>query len=298
MSIWWQAIRPKTLLASIGPVLLATALAKYDGFFDTALFIITLVCALFLQISVNLANDLYDGISGVDSSKRLGPKRVLQSGLVSVSALSLAVKVSVCISIVSGIYLVYQGGFLFLLLGSACLLGIYAYSAGPFPLASNALGELSVFVFFGLVAVLGSYFLQTGSLSLNALILAVTAGIQSSAIMLVNNIRDIETDAKAGKITLAVRLGDARSRQVFSFLMVGSLLVHLIALTLVSTLDAFVIFIPALICSVFLPILYRAITTYSGTKLNVLLAKTALFGFIYAVVVSISLLASSYFSLT
>lgn len=290
MRIWWQAIRPKTLLASVGPIFLATSLAASDGFFDAVLFAVTVTCALFLQISVNLANDLFDGLSGVDSAKRLGPVRVLQAGLVSASALSLALKITVGISIISGLYLVFHGGVLFFVLGLLCLFGVYAYSAGPFPLASNALGEVSVFLFFGLLAVLGSYFLQVNSISATAVFFAVIVGLHSSAIMLVNNIRDIETDAVSGKHTLAVRLGETRSRYCYVILILGSLFIHLFANAIILNNGAMTLSIPIVICALFLPFLFNACRRYKGSQLNTLLSTTAVFGFIYASVVSVTLL--------
>lgn len=290
MRVWWQAIRPKTLLASIGPIILATSLAASDGFFNAVLFAVTIICALFLQISVNLANDLFDGLSGIDNAKRLGPARVLQTGMVSASALSMALKVTVSISIISGMYLVYQGGAVFFILGCLCILGVYTYSAGPFPLASNALGEVAVFLYFGLLAVLGSYFLQADEISVIAFLFAVIVGMHSSAIMLVNNIRDIETDAASGKNTLAVQLGETTSRYCYLALILGSIFIHLLGHSIISKSSVMTLFIPLVICGLFLPFLFNAGLRFTGSHLNKLLSATAVFGFIYASAASLTLL--------
>jgi len=284
MTIWWQAIRPKTLLASLGPVLLATTLAANHGQLNILIFIMTLLCALFLQVSVNLANDLFDGLSGVDNELRLGPQRALHSGLVTIKQLKLALLITVLISICSGCYLIYQGGIAFLLLGIMSILGVFAYSAGPFPLASNALGEVAVFLFFGLIAVLGSFYLQTQTITSMAFSYAVCVGLLSAALMLVNNIRDINSDSKANKLTLAVRLGDKNSRALYKLLLAITLTLHLFTSANSLTLAL----LPLIICGLFLPSLYKAINTYQGKDLNKLLASTAQFGFVYAISVSIS----------
>jgi len=286
MNIWWQTIRPKTLFASLSPVLLASALAYRAEMFDWTLCLVTLFCALTLQIAVNIANDLYDGLSGVDNEERVGPTRALHAGLVTQRQLTTALRLVVLLSTLSGCYLVYEGGVIFLFLGMLSLLGVYSYSAGPFPLASHALGETAVFLFFGLIAVLGSYYLQTQSLSLTALLYACIAGLHASAVMLVNNIRDIASDKKAGKITLAVCLGDKRARALFVFLIVMSLVLH----CLIEHPSAISLWLPLVLALVLSTKLVVGIATATAQALNGVLAFTAMFGFVYAVSNSVSLL--------
>lgn len=276
-SYWWLAIRPKTLLASVGPIVLGTALASGQVTINQMLFMATLICALALQVAVNLANDLFDGLSGVDSKTRLGPIRVVQAGLISVVAIKRALFVVCAIAVGTGIYLVFQGGWEIFVLGVLSLMGVFAYSAGPFPLASKALGEVTVLVFFGWIAVLGSFYLQTQTLSFITFGFATSSGLFSAAIMLVNNIRDIGSDKAAGKITLAVLLGAKKARIGYSLSIISALVIHL-AITL-QVADP--LWIALLIC---LPPSYWLITAIfkqEGVALNNLLARTAQLGFVY-----------------
>lgn len=288
MNAWWTAIRPKTLLASIGPVLLATALASNYVTINVFIFFMTLACALCLQITVNLANDLFDGLSGVDNEYRVGPSRALHSGSISANGLKVGLIIAIALSILTGCYLVTIGGYGFLLLGALAIIAALAYSTGPYPLASNALGEVTVFIFFGLVSVLGSFYLQTNDLSPKSWIYACIVGILSSALMLVNNIRDIDSDQVANKITLAVKLGAEQAKKVYRFMLVIALAMHGIA----NLTNLLVLLFPLLICALLLPMLFIAINTYQGKEFNTLLANTAKFGFVYCVTTSLALLIS------
>jgi 1,4-dihydroxy-2-naphthoate octaprenyltransferase len=280
---WWLAIRPKTLLASIGPILLGTSLATSETPIHFGIFWAALICAISLQISVNLANDLFDSLSGVDDEQRLGPRRAVQSGLISTSAIKLALALVCATAIVSGLYLIAMGGYWILLLGILSLLGVFAYSAGPFALASNALGEVTVLIFFGWVSVLGSFYLQTGTMSIIAFGLATSAGLYSCAIMLVNNIRDITTDRRAEKHTLAVVIGDRRARTLLAMLIVSALVVHCAVALQVSKI-------------LLLTPLFLVLPSYQLIKmgfylqresLNQLLTNIAKLGFLYCVSVAL-----------
>lgn len=286
INLWWLAIRPQTLLASIGPIVLATSLAKQAVVIDPTIFGCTLICAVLLQISVNLANDLFDGLSGVDDVDRLGPTRVVQSGLISPRAVKKALFITSSLAIASGLYLIFVGGWPIFIVGCLSLLGVFSYSAGPFPLASNALGEISVFVFFGLIAVLGCYYLQASSVSFEAIVLAVCVGIYSSAIMLVNNIRDIETDLKAGKRTLAVYLGQSKARYFLLGLVLSVLFIHLVA----SFFFGNYLWLATVICLYPSYRICRLGLTSIGAALNKLLTKVAQLGFLYALTVSVLLM--------
>lgn len=286
MKIWWLAIRPKTLLASIGPVLLATALASKQVEINYAIFVATLCCALMLQISVNLANDLFDGLSGVDNEHRVGPIRALHSGVASVTQLKMALIISTGAAVTFGCYLIFQGGLPFLALGLLSILGVYSYSAGPFPLASHALGEVAVFIFFGLIAVIGSFYLQIASLNASIIGYACVVGLLNAALMLVNNIRDIHSDRHAGKFTLAVKLGDTKSRALYKWLILLAFSIHVLA----SLPNLVVQLAPLFFCLLLLPNLLKGINQFTGSKLNEQLANTAKFGFLYCISTSVVLL--------
>lgn len=217
-----DSARPKTLLVSIAVILLGQSLAWNDLQLEASLYFFSSSTALFcflscgfLQISVNLANDYFDGKAGIDQPSRLGPIRPSQAGTLSHQHLLTAIIGSSLIAVISGLYLVYLGGWLFLLLGFLSLAGVYSYSGGRTPLASNALGELAVFLFFGWLAVMASYYLQTFNFKFALFFPASEIGLLVAAIMLVNNIRDISTDQRAGKVTLAVRLGREKSSVLY-----------------------------------------------------------------------------------
>jgi len=277
LHLWWQATRPKTLPASVGPVLLGMALASTQTDINTSLFLLTLLCAVALQIGVNLANDLFDGLSGVDGDDRLGPPRMVQSGQVTPAQMKIALALCTLIAAASGLMLVAHGGWMLLLIGVACLLGVFAYSAGPWPLASCGLGEVTVLVFFGWVAVMGSYFLQTGNVSLASFLFGTASGLFSAAMMLVNNLRDLPTDATAGKVTLAIRLGETLSRALYILMLILALVFHVLA----ANASAWHMLIPVLVCLKPVINLIVAIRTHLGQGLNDVLADTAKAGFLY-----------------
>ncbi|TCS38905.1 1,4-dihydroxy-2-naphthoate polyprenyltransferase [Reinekea marinisedimentorum] len=279
---WWLAIRPKTLPASISPIILGTALAYQIGFFDGLLFALALCCALLLQIAVNLANDYFDARSGVDTEHRLGPVRVSQSGLVSPEIVKRALIVVSLLAVAAGIALSWLSSWWLLAFGVGAVVAVFIYSGGPWPLASNAMGEITVFFFFGWLAVGGTYFALAGSINMHVLGFGTVAGLLSAAIMLVNNIRDIPTDSVAGKHTLAVILGDHRARMAYRLLLVAAILVHLV----VSFPHGLISVIPL----VFMAPLFRRlavdINRLEGKQLNTLLAQTAKLELFYCLLAS------------
>ena len=206
---WWIAFRPKTLIVSIAPVALGLALAVHNNNFTSVLIgVLTLCAAVLIQIGTNLINDVYDFLSGADTQDRLGPIRVVQSGLLSEKKVKLGAYVCFLMALLIGIYLVYKGGIPILLIGSFALISGYCYTAGPYPLGYNGFGDLFVFIFFGLIATPGTYYLQTNILfDINAILIGSAIGFLAVAILCVNNIRDINSDKKVGKKTLAVRFG-------------------------------------------------------------------------------------------
>ncbi len=213
--IWLMAARLRTLPAAIAPVLVGTALAGYVGVFHPVRFLAALVGAIFIQVGTNLSNDYSDARRGADTEDRLGPVRITAGGLVPPRQVLIATYVSFGVAVLAGIYLIVVAGWQLLLVGAASILAGVLYTGGPRPYGYEGLGELFVFLFFGIVAVAGSYFVQMGHLSWEAFALAVPVGLLAAAILVVNNVRDIDTDRRAGKRTLAVRLGRERARALY-----------------------------------------------------------------------------------
>ena len=206
---WWSTARPNTLAVSIAPVLLGISLAFHNNQLNN-IFVafLTLVAAIMIQIGTNFINDYYDFIKGADDQNRLGPIRSAQSGLLSLSEIKYGGFISFLIALIIGAYLVIEGGMPILIIGSLSLLSGYCYTGGPYPLGYNGLGDIFVFLFFGLLAVSGTYYLQTNILfGFNSILIGSSIGCIAVAILCVNNIRDVNTDKKVGKKTLAVRFG-------------------------------------------------------------------------------------------
>ena len=217
---WLMAIRPKTLPAAVSPVLVGTALAVAHGVFSPLPALAAMVCALLIQIGTNLANDYFDYVKGIDIAERKGPTRVAQSGLISLSQLRVGIIVTFSLAALVGFYLVLVGGWPILVVGVASLIAALAYTGGPFPIGYHGLGDLFVFVFFGLVAVCGTYYLQALTLSAAVVMAAVPVGTLTVTILVVNNLRDIETDRQTGKRTLAVIIGPRATRLEYVVLLV------------------------------------------------------------------------------
>jgi len=214
--IWLMAARIRTLPAAIAPVLVGTALAGWQHIFHPLRFVAALIGAIFIQVGTNLSNDYSDARRGADAEDRLGPVRVTAGGLVPPRQVLIATYVSFGVAVLAGVYLVVVAGWQLLLVGAASILAGVLYTGGPKPYGYEGLGELFVFLFFGIVAVAGSYFVQVKHLDWKAFALAVPVGLLASAILVVNNFRDIDSDRRAGKRTLAVRLGRDKTRAMFA----------------------------------------------------------------------------------
>lgn len=223
-SAWVLAIRPKTLPASISPVLVGTAMAIADKGFKGLPAFAALIGALLLQIGVNLANDYFDFRKRVDTPERIGPIRVTQSGLVPPDHMKTAMIITFGLVSLVGVYLTLISGWPILAAGIASILAALAYSGGPYPLGSYGLGDLLVFFFFGIVAVCGTYYVQALHLNHLAVFASVPVGFLITAILVVNNLRDMMTDRKAGKHTLAVILGQRGARIEYVTLLAGGYL--------------------------------------------------------------------------
>ncbi|MFM7144298.1 MAG: 1,4-dihydroxy-2-naphthoate octaprenyltransferase, partial [Alphaproteobacteria bacterium] len=212
---WWMALRPRTLGASLVPVLVGTTFAwRTRGEVDVGVAALTALAALALQVATNLANDYYDHASGIDTEARLGPVRVVQAGLLRPESVQRAAFAAIAVALLAGTALVAHGGWPIVAIGASAAVAALAYSAGPAPLAALGCGEVLAFAYFGLFAVGGTAWLQGVRPSGALLLVAIPIALLVTAIMLVNNLRDIPTDRAAGKRTLAVLLGDASTRRL------------------------------------------------------------------------------------
>jgi len=218
--IWVMAARLRTLPAAVAPVLVGTALAGFVGVIHPLRFLAALLGAMFIQVGTNLSNDYSDARRGADTEDRLGPVRVTAGGLLPPSQVLLATYMSFGLAVLAGVYLIAVAGWQLLLVGAASIAAGVLYTGGPRPYGYEGLGELFVFLFFGVVAVAGSYFVQVVRLDWEAFALSVPVGLLAAAILVVNNVRDIDTDRRAGKRTLAVRLGRERMRVTYAGMLV------------------------------------------------------------------------------
>ena len=218
-SLWIQAARPKTLSAAAAPVLVGAGLAEAHGTFALLPVVAAFAGAILIQIGTNLANDYYDFVRGGDTPNRVGPVRVTQAGLIPAEQVWRGMVAVLTAATCVGVYLVVVGGWPIVWIGLASLLCAVAYTGGPYPLAYHGLGDPFVFVFFGLIAVGGTYWVQALVLPGDVLVAGAGVGALTTAILVANNLRDLETDASAGKRTLAVRLGRNGSRVEYAGLM-------------------------------------------------------------------------------
>ena len=219
MRVWVEAARPRTLPAAIVPVLIGTATG---GSFLPPRFAGALVVSLALQVAVNYANDYFDGVRGIDTPDRVGPRRATASGLATPGQMKVAIASALTVAVLAGLALSIAVGPELLLVGAASIVAALAYSGGPRPYASAGLGEVFVFVFFGLVATMGTAYVQAEEIPLLTAVASVPVGLLATAILVVNNLRDVDTDAAAGKRTLAVRLGAQGTRRLFAVLVFGA----------------------------------------------------------------------------
>ena len=217
--VWVLAARPRTLTAAAAPVILGTGLAVARDAHRLGPALAALLGALLIQVGTNLANDYYDHVRGGDTPERIGPLRVTQAGLLSPRTVRNGAFQVLGAALVVGIYLAWVGGWPIVVVGLASLACAVAYTGGPFPLAYHGLGDLFVFVFFGLVAVGGTYWVQALDLNAEVLLAGAGMGALATAILVVNNLRDLDTDRRAGKRTLAVRLGRSRTKGEFVLLL-------------------------------------------------------------------------------
>ena len=283
---WLMAARPATLPAAAVPVLVGTAAAVGEGVpLRPVVLVATLCCALLIQIGTNFANDYSDYHRGADHDGRLGPIRVTQSGLISQSGVRRGIVVTFALAVLIGAGLAWVGGWPIIVIGVCALISGLAYTGGPYPLGYHGLGDLFVFVFFGLVAVCGTAYLQSGAWSNFALALAVPVGLLVTNILVVNNLRDLPTDSAAGKHTLAVRIGAAATRAQYASFMALAYLVPVV-LALADRARRWLL-LPLVTLPLAIALVRQVSSGVSGRELNTILERTGklllLFGVLLAI---------------
>jgi 1,4-dihydroxy-2-naphthoate octaprenyltransferase len=288
LKLWVTAARPRTLPAAIAPVLVGTALAGSEDVFKPLRFVCALIGSIFIQIGTNLANDYSDARRGADTEDRLGPVRVTAGGLVPPRRVLVWTYVAFGIAVAAGAYLIAVAGWELLAVGVASIVAGVLYTGGPKPYGYEGLGELFVFLFFGVVAVVGSYFVQTEQLTGVAFTLSVPVGLLAAAILVVNNVRDMETDRRAGKRTLAVRLGRQPARGLFNA-MIFVAYANLIGLAF--ALSPWVL-LPLLTLPLAIPLAKTVSTRTDGASLNGALADTGRLLGVFSLLLAVGVLVS------
>jgi 1,4-dihydroxy-2-naphthoate octaprenyltransferase len=274
----------------VAPVLVGTALAIGEDHFRALAFACALLGSVFIQIGTNLSNDYSDARRGADTEDRLGPVRVTAGGLMPPRQVLIGTYVAFGLAVAAGAYLIAIAGWQLLLVGAASILAGILYTGGPRPYGYEGLGEVFVFLFFGVVAVVGSYFVQTEHLRWEAFALSVPVGLLAAAILLVNNIRDADTDRRAGKRTLAVRLGRDGARRLFVACVVGSF-------ATVPIVAAFgdvspLVLLALLAAPVAVPLTRVVLTRTDGPSLNAALARTGMLLGLFSLLLSIGLVTT------
>jgi 1,4-dihydroxy-2-naphthoate octaprenyltransferase len=290
LRIWLMAARVRTLPASIAPVLVGTSLAVQVGVFRPGAFVAALLGSILIQVGTNLANDYSDARRGADAEDRVGPVRVTAGGLVPPRQVLIATYVTFGLAVLCGLYLVFVAGIELLIVGIASIAAGVLYTGGPKPYGYEGLGEVFVFLFFGVVAVAGSAFAQLESWPWEAFVLAVPVGLLAAAILVVNNIRDMDSDRRAGKRTLAVRLGRERGRLIYALMVYGAYVVAPLP-WLAGSLSPWLL-APWLT----LPLAVRLVRTVrehaDGPTLNEVLAQTGMLQLAFCLLLSAGVLAS------
>jgi 1,4-dihydroxy-2-naphthoate polyprenyltransferase len=292
LHIWLMAARPRTLPAAVAPVLVGTALAATEGTFKALTFVAAMLGAVFIQVGTNLSNDYSDARRGADTEDRLGPVRVTAGGLVPPRQVLVATYVAFGAAVLAGAYLIATAGWELLLVGAASILAGVLYTGGPRPYGYEGLGEVFVFLFFGLVAVTGSYFAQVERLTWEAFVLAVPVGLLAAAILVVNNVRDLETDRRAGKRTLAVRLGRRRVRVLYAVMVYAAFACAPLPWLFGSKELSGWLTLPLAALPLAVPVVRTVRTRSDGPSLNGALGRTGMLQLAFCGLLSAGILAS------
>jgi len=286
---WMLAIRPRTLPAAAAGVVMGAAMAWRDGYFRLDAVLVCLLTALLLQIGSNLANDVFDFEHGTDTHGRLGPTRVTQAGMLTPKQVKIGMAIVFGLSALFGLYLAWLGGWVIIIMGIAAIVSAIAYTGGPFPTGYHGLGDIFVFIFFGLASVAGTYYILAGTVTPAVWWMTIPPGLIITAILVVNNLRDIENDRKGGKHTLAVRLGEQGTKIQYIVCMVIAYVV------LIPVAWAGLIPWSALLAWLSLPLAYQAtkvVFTQKGHPLNIALAKTGQIALVFSLLFWAGLMVS------
>jgi 1,4-dihydroxy-2-naphthoate octaprenyltransferase len=282
---WISALRPKTLPAAMAPVIMGTAMAFGDGFFHLRSALLCLGGALAIQIATNLANDYYDFAKGADNENRVGPVRVTQAGLIKPIWVKLMFLFFFCIAAGISYLLVQRGGEPIAIIGILSILSGFFYTAGPAPLAYRGLGDIFVLIFFGPVAVGGTYYVQALEINYAILIAGLAPGLISVAILTVNNLRDIEGDKKAGKRTLAVKFGQSFAEAEYLTCIITAGIIPVILYLVMQDNEKILFTTLALLLAI--PSIRLVINQPDKARLNAALGMTGRFLFVYSVIFAI-----------
>ncbi len=282
---WILAIRPKTLAASICPVVMGTAMAFGDGVQDWFIAVLCLIGALSIQIGTNLANDYFDFKKGTDTFERIGPVRVTQAGLIKPHVVMIGFILSFLITILVSIKLIERGGWPIAIIGITSIISGVAYTAGRYALAYLGLGEIFVLIFFGPVAVAGTYWVQSLEMNIAVILAGLAPGLLSVAILAINNLRDIETDFKSSKRTLAVRFGRSFAIQEYYYSVILAALTPILLFGIMD--DHLPILASSLVLFLSVPVMITVATKMDGPSLNHALADTGRLLVFYTVIFSI-----------
>jgi 1,4-dihydroxy-2-naphthoate polyprenyltransferase len=299
LQIWLLAARLKTLPAAISPVFVGVALAIQIDSFRPWVSIFAILGSLSLQILSNLANDYFDYLKGVDTEERVGPVRVMHSGLLTVKEMQLGILVNIVITLIIGFYILFSaleftfaglnGAVIIIIIGISSIIFSILYSGGPFPLSSLGLGDVFVFLFFGIIAVQGTFFINVGTFELAALIAACAPGAIITAILVVNNYRDYETDKNVGKKTLVVIFGESFGKWQYRFLIGFSYAIPLLMFLMYPLHFNMLVMLPILSSPLAFAQLKKINKNATTEELNKLLANTAKLSFIFSLLFSIGL---------
>jgi len=280
---WILASRPRTLASAVIPVIVGSSIAIHDEVFHPIAALVALICSLLIQIGTNLVNDLFDFLRGSDKKDRIGPQRAAASGLLSKYEMKVGIYFTFGLSFFLGLYLVYLGGIFIFVIGVFSIIAGIVYTAGPFPLAYNGLGDIAVFIFFGLAGTVGTYYVQANEITAMVFWSSIPVGALITNILVVNNYRDREEDHSNGKNTLAVIFGDKFTRIQYVFFMIVSYLILFVVYFTYK--KSFLIFLPLLSLPLSIKLI-RMIFTLRGRELNKTLDLTAklsaLYGLLFA----------------
>ena len=282
LGVWITAARPKTLWASVSPVIVGSAIAWRDDVLHLPSALTALAGGVLIQIGTNLANDLFDHLHGADTEERRGPLRVTQSGLATPSQVHTAMVVAFTLAVVAGVYLVVRGGWPIVGIGLLSIAAGILYTAGPYPLGYHGWGDLLVFIFFGPVAVVGTYYVQALETTPLVWLASIPMGALATAILVVNNLRDAETDRRAGKLTLAVRLG--RGATIGEYVVMVMAAAAIPAVMLAARLGGVAVLAASVPPAAALPYMLARLRAWQPEALSSLLANTARLQLLYALV--------------